>query len=65
MRNSALPGLVKRGCGCAGSCKCKSSPMTFKGANSKNSSCWPGYEKVGTKKSPSGTGETVNDCEKM
>ena len=40
------------------------SPATFKGANSKNSSCWPGYEKVGTKKSPSGTGETVNDCVK-
>ena len=23
------------------------------------------YKKVGTKKSPSGTGETVNDCEKI
>ena len=65
MRNSALPGLVKRGCGCTGGCKCKSSPMAFKGANSSNSSCWPEYKKVGTKKSPSGTGETVNDCEKM
>ena len=41
------------------------SPMTFKGANSKNSSCWEGYRKVGTKKSPSGTGETVNDCVKI
>ena len=41
------------------------SPMAFKGANSSNSSCWPGYEKVGTKPSPSGTGETVNDCEKI
>lgn len=39
-------------------------PLEFKGANSSNSSCWPGYEKVGTKKSPSGTGETVNDCKK-
>ena len=41
------------------------SPMTFKGANSKNSGCWKGYRKVGTKPSPSGTGETVNDCEKI
>ena len=41
------------------------SPMTFKGANSKNSGCWDGYRKVGTKPSPSGTGETVNDCEKI
>ena len=41
------------------------SPMEFKGANSKNSSCWKGYKKVGTKPSPSGTGETVNDCEKI
>jgi hypothetical protein len=39
--------------------------MQFKGANSKNSSCWKGYKKVGTKKSPSGTGETVNDCVKI
>jgi len=45
---------------------CKSSQgPAFKGANSKNSSCWKGYKKVGTKKSPSGTGETVNDCEKI
>ena len=41
-----------------------SSPLDFKGANSKNSKCWDGYKKVGTKKSPSGTGETVNDCVK-
>ena len=41
------------------------SPMAFKGANSKNSSCWKGFKKVGTKPSPSGTGETVNDCEKI
>ncbi len=41
------------------------SPMTFKGADSSNSSCWKGYRKVGTKKSPSGTGKTVNDCEKI
>ena len=39
-------------------------PLKFKGANSSNSSCWPGYKKVGTKPSPSGTGETVNDCKK-
>ena len=37
----------------------------FKGANSKNSSCWKGYKKQGTKKSPSGTGETVNNCVKI
>jgi hypothetical protein len=41
------------------------SPLNFKGANSSNSSCWKGYKKVGTKKSPSGTGETVNDCKKI
>tara|TARA_R110000765_G_scaffold384024_1_gene475510 strand:+ start:299 stop:610 length:312 start_codon:yes stop_codon:yes gene_type:complete len=41
------------------------SPMAFKGADSSNSSCWKGYRKVGTKKSPSGTGKTVNDCEKI
>ena len=41
------------------------SPLNFKGANSSNSSCWKGFKKVGTKKSPSGTGETVNDCEKI
>ena len=41
------------------------SPVNFKGANSSNSSCWKGYKKVGTKKSPSGTGETVNDCKKI
>jgi len=43
----------------------KSSPFNFKGANSKNSKCWDGYKKVGTKPSPSGTGETVNDCVKI
>ena len=42
-----------------------SSGPAFKGANSKNSSCWKGYKKVGTKKSPSGTGETVNNCVKI
>tara|TARA_R110002074_G_scaffold229027_1_gene400557 strand:+ start:83 stop:352 length:270 start_codon:yes stop_codon:yes gene_type:complete len=41
------------------------SPMAFKGADSSNSSCWKGYRKVGTKKSPSGTGKTVNDCKKI
>ena len=42
-----------------------SSPLNFKGANSSNSSCWKGYKKVGTNPSPSGTGETVNDCKKI
>jgi hypothetical protein len=41
------------------------SPAQFKGADSSNSSCWKGYKKVGTKKSPSGTGKTVNDCVKV
>jgi hypothetical protein len=41
------------------------SPSKFKGANSSNSSCWEGYKKVGTKKSPSGKGTTVNDCVKI
>ena len=45
--------------------KLTKSPLNFKGANSSNSSCWKGYKKVGTKKSPSGTGETVNDCKKI
>ena len=40
------------------------SPLNFKGANSSNSKCWPGFTKVGVKDSPSGTGETVNDCKK-
>ena len=40
------------------------SPLAFKGANSENSSCWDGYKKEGTKPSPSGTGETVNNCVK-
>jgi hypothetical protein len=48
----------KKGCG-------HDSPVTFKGANSSNSDCWKGYRKVGTKPSPSGTGETVNDCVKI
>ena len=38
------------------------SPMTFKGANSSNSKCWPGKKKVGTKPSPTRPGVTVNDC---
>ena len=54
MRNVPLKGLIPK----------EKSPMPFKGANSSNSSCWKGYKKGGTKKSPSGTGETVNDCEK-
>jgi hypothetical protein len=41
------------------------SPAQFKGADSSNSKCWKGYKKVGTKPSPSGTGKTVNDCEKI
>ena len=41
------------------------SALYFKGANSLNSKCWPGYKKVGVKDSPSGTGETVNDCKKI
>ena len=52
MRNTPLKGFLKP------------SPTKFKGANSSNSKCWPGFKKVGTKISPSGTGETVNDCEK-
>ena len=40
------------------------SPALFKGANSSNSTCWDGYRKEGVKKSPSGTGETVNNCVK-
>tara|TARA_R110002050_G_scaffold226586_1_gene362290 strand:+ start:506 stop:850 length:345 start_codon:yes stop_codon:yes gene_type:complete len=38
------------------------SPIMFKGANSKNSKCWPGKKKVGTKPSPTRPGVTVNDC---
>ncbi len=53
--------LLKKYCGSAK----KVQGPAFKGANSENSSCWKGWEKVGTKKSPSGTGETVNDCEKI
>jgi len=52
-------------CDCTSNCNCKKTPMKFKGANSKNSSCWDGYKKEGTKKSPSGTGETVNNCVKI
>ena len=40
--------------------KSKSSPITFKGADSSNSSCWKGKVKVGTKKGK--YGRTVNDC---
>ena len=39
--------------------------VPFKGANSSNSSCWKGYKKVGTKKSPTNPGVTVNDCKKI
>jgi hypothetical protein len=49
--------LLKKYCGSKG--------PAFEGANSKNSSCWKGWKKVGEKKSPSGTGEIVNDCEKI
>jgi|TARA_B110000977_G_scaffold58013_1_gene78871 hypothetical protein len=41
------------------------SPLDFKGANSSNSTCWDGYRKDGVKDSPSGTGETVNNCVKI
>ena len=41
------------------------SPLNFPGANSSNSSCWDGYRKDGVKDSPSGTGETVNNCVKI
>ena len=41
------------------------SPLDFEGANSSNSSCWDGYRKDGVKDSPSGTGETVNNCVKI
>jgi hypothetical protein len=54
--------LLKKYCG--GPKKVSQGPA-FKGANSKNSSCWKGYKKEGTKKSPSGTGETVNNCVKI
>lgn len=42
----------------------KASPVKFKGANSKNSDCWKGYKKVGTKPSPTKPGVTVNNCVK-
>jgi len=51
--------LLKKYCG--GAARVSQGPA-FKGANSKNSSCWEGKVKVGTKPSPSGTGETVNNC---
>ena len=54
--------LLKKYCG--GAAKISQGPA-FKGANSSNSSCWKGYKKEGTKKSPSGTGETVNNCVKI
>jgi hypothetical protein len=41
------------------------SPLDFEGANSSNSTCWDGYRKDGVKDSPSGTGETVNNCIKI
>ena len=41
------------------------SPLDFEGANSSNSTCWDGYRKDGVKDSPSGTGETVNNCVKI
>ena len=42
--------------------KNKKSGAPFKGANSKNSKCWKGCRKVGTKPSPTRPGVTVNDC---
>lgn len=52
--------LYKKGCGPQG----LGSPIKFKGANSSNSDCWKGYEKKGTKPSPSKPGVTVNNCVK-
>ena len=46
---------------CGGAAKVSQGPA-FEGANSKNSTCWDDKVKVGTKPSPSGTGETVNNC---
>tara|TARA_X000001382_G_scaffold130566_1_gene125916 strand:+ start:1801 stop:1968 length:168 start_codon:yes stop_codon:yes gene_type:complete len=54
MRNSPLKGLLPK----------EKSPATFKGADSSNSSCWPGFKKVGTKPSPTRPGKTVNDCKR-
>ena len=48
--------LLKKYCGSKG--------PAFKGANSKNSDCWKGYKKQGTKPSPSKPGVTVNNCVK-
>ena len=42
----------------------KVSGPTFKGANASNSKCWPGYEKQGTKESPTRPGVRVNNCVK-
>jgi hypothetical protein len=68
----------RKGCGPRGLGAPKGSPLKknldetdpwqgvpFKGANSSNSSCWKGYKKVGTKKSPTNPGVTVNDCKKI
>jgi len=49
-------------CNCNTNCDCKTTPMKFEGANSKNSSCWEGKKKCGTKPSPTRPGVTVNDC---
>ena len=51
--------LLKKYCG--GPKKVSQGPA-FKGANSKNSTCWEGKKKCGTKPSPSRPGVTVNDC---
>jgi hypothetical protein len=53
--------LKRKGCGP----QSLGSAFKFKGANSSNSSCWKGYKKVGTKKSPTNPGVTVNDCKKI
>jgi hypothetical protein len=53
--------LKRKGCGP----QSLGSAFKFKGANSGNSSCWKGYKKVGTKKSPTNPGVTVNDCKKI
>jgi hypothetical protein len=60
-----MSALQKTKCKTPYKMKYSESAAQFKGANSKNSKCWDGYKKVGTKPSPSGTGETVNDCKKI
>ncbi len=58
--------LKRKGCGPQGlgaATKMLASPLTFKGANSKNSSCWKGCKKVGEKESPTRPGVMVNDCD--